>query len=80
MTTTSAAKALFASSLQPSDRPTVEQAKAAVLASLRRNGGASGCAAFCAAEYGEHPDTAAARMRWALSLASQLQSPVRLVA
>lgn len=72
MTTSTAAKALFASSLQPSDRPTVEQAKAAVRDSLRRNGGTRGCTAFYATEYGAHPDTALARMRWALTLAAQI--------
>jgi hypothetical protein len=80
MTTASTAKALFASSLQPSDRPTVEQAKAAVRDSLRRNGGARGCAAVWAAEYGEHPDTAPVRMRWALRLCEQIGRPLRLAA
>jgi len=75
MTTASAATALFASSLQPSDHPTLDQAKAVVRDSLRRNGGVRGCAAVCAAEYGEHPDTAAARMRWALALGEQLGRP-----
>ena len=72
MTTTTAAEALFASTLQPSDHPTVDQAEAAVRDSLRRHGGRAGCAALCACEYGEHPDTAPARMRWARSLAEQL--------
>jgi hypothetical protein len=80
MTTASAAKALFASSLQPSDRPTAEQAKAAVWDSLRRHGGARGCAALCAAEYGEHPDTAPARMRWALAIVQQIGRPARVAA
>jgi hypothetical protein len=74
MTTTRAAQALFTSSLQPSDRPTVEQAVAALRHSLRRHGGSRGCAAVYATEYGEHPDTAPARMRWALGLADQIWS------
>jgi uncharacterized membrane protein len=68
MTRTIRAEAVFVSDLQPSDRPTPGQVTAAVLASLRACGGATGCAAAVAAEYGEHPETAVARMRWALSL------------
>jgi hypothetical protein len=60
------AEALFLSDLQPSQCPTSEQIAAAVEAALRRLGSV-GCAAATAAEYGEHPDTAPARMRWALA-------------
>jgi hypothetical protein len=80
MTTTIAAEALFASSLQPSDRPTAAQAIAAVRDSLQRHGGSHGCAVVSAAEYGAHPDTAPARMRWALTLAKQIRGPARLAA
>ena len=69
MNTTEWAEALFVSDLQPSLRPTADQVAAAIGSSLCRYG-AAGCAAVAAAEYGEHPDTAPARMRWALSLAS----------
>jgi uncharacterized membrane protein len=62
------AEAVFVSDLQPSDRPTSTEVAAAVQASLRACGGATGCAAAVAAEYGEHPETAASRMRWALML------------
>jgi hypothetical protein len=68
MTRTIRAEAVFVSDLQPSERPTPGQVAVAVLASLRAYGGATGCAAAVAAEYGEHPETAVARMRWALSL------------
>jgi hypothetical protein len=64
------AEALFVSPLQPSERPTAAQVRTAIGASFRTYGGASGCAAQCAAEYGEHPEVAVARMRWALSLAT----------
>jgi hypothetical protein len=67
MTLTTGAEALFASPLQPSDHPTPSQIDAAIGASLRRHHGARGCAAACAAEYGDHPETAVARMRWALA-------------
>jgi hypothetical protein len=40
----------------------------AVDRSLRCFGGADGCLAIVAYEYGAHPDTAARRMRWALDL------------
>jgi hypothetical protein len=33
-----------------------------------RRWGSTGCAAAAAAFYGEHPDTAPIRMRWALQL------------
>ncbi|GAB3534233.1 hypothetical protein [Phytohabitans suffuscus] len=69
MTEHTRAEALFASDLQPSDRPTGAQVARAIHTSLLRRGGPAGCAAVMAAEYGEHPETAALRMRWALSLA-----------
>jgi hypothetical protein len=70
VTLSSRAEALFTSTLQRSDRPTTRQIRDAITASLRVHGGSSGCAAALAAEYGEHPETASARMRWALSLAA----------
>ena len=62
------AEALFTSSLQPSDHPTADQVRAAVRDSIHRNGGHRGCESACAAEYGDHPDSAFARMRWAIAL------------
>jgi hypothetical protein len=70
MTRTTRAQALFASRLQPSERPTPAQVAVAIADSLRGNGGIAGCLAVVATEYGDHPDTAAARMRWALALAA----------
>jgi|ERR1700691_3284245 hypothetical protein len=60
------AAALFASSLQPSGAPSSEQVRHVVATTLRRLG-SSGCTARTAAEFGDHPDTAVARMRWALA-------------
>jgi hypothetical protein len=60
------AEALFASYLQPSDHPTPEQVSVAVRDSLRR-GGEQGCAGVFAAEYGDHPEAAQQRMRWAIA-------------
>ncbi len=59
------AEALFASTLQCSQRPAADEVRRAVAASLR-NLGIRGCAAQVAGEFGDHPDTAVARMRWAL--------------
>jgi hypothetical protein len=64
------ANALFASYLQPSDRLTAAWIREAVRLSLHVHGGEAGCAAVVAAEYGEHPETAGPRMRWALALAA----------
>jgi hypothetical protein len=58
------ADALFASALQRSDEPTAMQVKQAVAAATRALGDL-GCAARVAQEYGEHPETAVTRMRWA---------------
>ncbi len=58
---------LFLSPLQPSQRPTVAQARHAALAELKART-VCGCAAAVAAEYGDHPDTAAKRLSWCCSL------------
>ena len=61
---TARADALFASALQRSDEPSaarVHQAIAAAIAAF----GIRGCAARVAQAYGEHPETAVQRMRWA---------------
>jgi len=58
------AEALFASSVQPSDRPDAVAVHTAIEDSVLRYG-AEGCAAILAAEYGDHPDSAVARMTWA---------------
>lgn len=58
------ADALFASALQRSDEPSALQVRQAIAAAAREFGGL-GCAARVAQEFGEHPETAVARMRWA---------------
>jgi hypothetical protein len=60
------AEALFASTLQPSGSTSADQVRGAVATTLRRLG-SSDCAARTAAEFGDHPDTAVARMCWALA-------------
>lgn len=58
------ADALFASMLQSSDHPGPVQVRQAIAAATRAHGN-RGCAAVVAQEFGEHPETAVARMRWA---------------
>lgn len=57
-------EALFASDVQRSQDPSAESIRAAVTATVARLG-ESGCAALVAQEFGEHPDCALGRMRWA---------------
>ncbi len=60
------AEALFVSTVQASEAPGGAQVRDAVTATLRRLG-ELGCAVHVAGEFGEHPDTAAARMGWAIT-------------
>jgi hypothetical protein len=61
---TARADALFASVLQISDAPSAVQVKQAIDAATSMLGDL-GCAAKVAQEFGEHPETAVTRMRWA---------------
>jgi hypothetical protein len=56
--------ALFVSHVQRSQQPTPEIIRAAVNATVDRLG-EHGCAELVAQEFGEHPDCALGRMRWA---------------
>jgi hypothetical protein len=60
------AEALFASSLQRADAAFPEDVRRAVDRTLRQLGRA-GCSQNVAGEFGEHPETAPARMAWALA-------------
>jgi hypothetical protein len=60
-------QALFASTLQRSDGPGAEVVAEAIAASMRHFG-AEGCTCLMAQEFGDHPEAAAARMRWVRSL------------
>jgi hypothetical protein len=57
-------EALFVSYVQRSQQPSPELIRAAVSATVDRLG-ENGCAALVAQEFGEHPDCALGRMRWA---------------
>ncbi|WP_173162036.1 hypothetical protein [Phytohabitans suffuscus] len=59
------AEALFASLLQESTASSPAQVRAAVVDALLRHG-VTGCATVVAAEFGDHPDLAIRRMRWAV--------------
>ena len=65
------AGALFASTLQRSDAPGTGQVRAAAAAALRAYG-RRGCAERVAQEFGDHPEAAVARMRWARGVATEV--------
>jgi hypothetical protein len=69
------AEALFVSALQRSAEPPAHEVRQAVSGAIHEYG-SQGCAALVAAEFGEHPETAAARMSWALA-AVRASYPVR---
>jgi hypothetical protein len=58
------ADALFASAVQRSDEVNLSRIHQAIAVSLEAYGGV-GCAGRVAQGFGDHPETAAARMRWA---------------
>ena len=62
-------EAVFASTLQPSDTPTADMIASAISRAVQRLG-TRGCAETMAQEFGDHPDVAAERMRWARQLAA----------
>ncbi|BCB91644.1 hypothetical protein [Phytohabitans suffuscus] len=57
-------EALFASDLQHSQHPDPTDVRAAVARTISRLG-QTACVARMAQEFGDHPEAAAARMRWA---------------
>ena len=57
-------EALFASALQRSDAPCPAEVRDAVRRAVQSLG-SGGCAAQVAQEFGDHPETAILRMRWA---------------
>jgi hypothetical protein len=60
-------EALFASTLQESDAPTPRVVADAISRTIRQLGPA-GCAGRMAQEFGDHPEEARDRMRWARQL------------
>ncbi|MFI5839211.1 hypothetical protein ACIA8K_05765 [Catenuloplanes sp. NPDC051500] len=64
------AEALFASCLQASQGPAEADIRAAVHDTLGKLG-ERGCAGEVAGEFGDHPESAADRMTWALRMISR---------
>ena len=59
------AEALFASDLSVHCRPSEGEVAAAIKTAVRAHGGIGGCAGEVGAAYGDYPELAAERMRWA---------------
>jgi hypothetical protein len=72
-------EALFVSTLQRSDEPSVGQIREAVSLAVRALG-SRGCAALVAQEFGDHPEIAVARMQWARQLVEAAYGAARLEA
>lgn len=67
-------EALFASGLQRSDAATAAAVTQAISGTVRRFG-VGGCVSLMAQEFGDHPDAARDRMRWARHLVTELFGP-----
>ena len=61
------ADALFASAVRRCDEPDSDQVRQAIDTAIRAFG-SRGCAGRVAQEFGDHPETAVVRMRWARSV------------
>ena len=73
--TAARAEALFSSDMPTGATPSGAEIGAAIRNAVRTHGGTRGCATLLAGEYGDHPETAVARMRWALSTIRSAYSP-----
>jgi hypothetical protein len=70
-------EALFASPVQESDALT-PQAVADAISKAVRQFGPAGCTSRMAQEFGDHPEQARDRMRWARQVLGQLSAPSRV--
>jgi hypothetical protein len=73
--TVARAEALFVSDVSATTPLTRREAEAAIRNAVRRHDGTRGCAAVLAVAYGDHPETAAPRMRWARGMVEMLFPP-----
>jgi hypothetical protein len=73
---TARADALFASPVQRSDEPSPAQVHQAIATALATFG-IQGCAVRVAQAYGDHPETAVLRMRWARATVTGTSGGVR---
>ena len=62
---TAQAEALFASGMSASTDPTSAEVRAAIRQAVCAHGGTRGCACQVAAAFGDYPEVAVPRMRWA---------------
>jgi hypothetical protein len=69
------AEALFTSDLSARREYTGIEVAAAIRHAIGAHDGIRGCVAQVAAAYGEHPETAARRMRWARTVIESLHAP-----
>ena len=69
-------EALFASALQRSDAPAAGEV-AAEISRMIGELGVTGCACRVAEEFGDHPDAARDRMRWARQVVAELAGDSR---
>lgn len=69
------ALALFVSDLSSQHQPGKAAVAAAISYAVRAHGGVRGCAGEVGAAYGERPETAAARMRWARHVIEAVYCP-----
>jgi len=67
-------EALFASGLQQSDAVTAAAVAQAISRTVRQLG-ISGCVSLIAQEFGDHPESARDRMRWARQLMGEVAGP-----
>jgi hypothetical protein len=68
-------EALFTSVLATGSDPAYDIVEQAIRTAVRTHGGVRGCAADVASEYGDYPDTAVPRMRWARHVVHTLYPP-----
>ena len=72
---TARAEALFASTLPTGSRPGRQEATTMINATVRRCRGVRGCAVEMAGAFGDCPEAAVRRMRWAREVALTLPPP-----
>jgi hypothetical protein len=75
--TTARAAALFASELPYQWHPGAAAVEAAISSALTTCGGVDGCVRALAVAYGDHPETAAPRMKWARQTIDSMRSADR---
>jgi hypothetical protein len=68
------AAALFLSDVSAADQPAAAGVETAIREALRSRGGPRGCAADVAAAFGDYPELAVPRMRWACAVVASLHS------